>query len=360
MTTGNLSLGPEKYIRILSVISIFLTVILAIFGAKSKYKISIYFAYSILLFYVVFNFIFSGADLMDMSQFMDGKGIGTWICLGLIFVSYNDKRFDFFKKFLLFSAIFISCLALYNFIDFGIGFWRGQALSKYRVYATNYLWIAPYVFLILKYNTKLKWLRIFVLLMGIILALVIQTRSFLLVYLLVLIFDFFNTKNKAGYIAILLVGAIVMLYLIMNTQMLGTSFELLMDRGTHDTRSDQLIAFMGQLNPIELITGQGFFASYRFGMEEWTAVDNQWLFLIWWGGLIPFTAYFYLSAIIPLLMIFRGGLSYETKVECFVLILWVLALLGLAIFTSMTIDFFFFIICIILGRVLYKFSINSN
>lgn len=360
ITTGNLTLGPEKYLRILSVIAVFVAVIISLFSARSKYKVSIYFAYSVLLFYITCSYIVSGANLLDMAQFMDGKGIGTWVCLGLIFVGYNDERFAQFNKFLIFSALFIACLALYNIFDFGIGYWRGQALSKYQVYATNYLWIAPYVFLILKNNQKLKWLRIFIILMGFILSLIIQTRSFIIIYILVLLFDFFNTRNKATYIALIVIGLAIMVFLIINTQVLGTSFELLMDRGTNDTRTKQLAVFTSQLNPIEMVTGKGFFASYRFGAEDWTAVDNQWLFLIWWGGLIPFAAYFYLAAVLPVKMMFRKGISYETKVECFVLILWVLALGGLAIFSSMTIEFFFFVISIILGRVLYKYSVNAN
>lgn len=153
------------------------------------------------------------------------------------------------------------------------------------------------------------------------------------------------------------IGVIGFLYLVFNTEMLSTSFELLAKRGTHDTRSEQLITFLSQLNITELITGSGFYTSYTVGRTVAYHVDNQWLFLLWWGGLIPVLCYFYLSVVIPFKMVFKGGLSYETKVECFTLILWVLALAVLAIFSTMTPDFFFYIICIILGRVLYK---NSN
>lgn len=360
ITTGDLSLGPERYIRIISVITIFLTVLISLFASKANYKISIYFAYFILLFYITLSYIFSGADILNMSQFMDEKGIGTWVSLGLVFVSYHDKRYNLFNKFLLFASVYIAFLAFYNLIDFGIGAWRGQALSKYQVYATNYMWISPYVFLTLKNNKSLKWLRIFVFMIGLILALIIQTRSFLIIYFIVLIFDFIHTKKKASYTFLIIIGLAGLAYLILNTEMLSTSFELLINRGTHDTRSEQLSVFISQLNPIELVTGQGYFASYGFGMDEWTAVDNQWLFLLWWGGIIPFGAYFYLSAIIPLKMILKGDLNYQTAVECFILILWTLALTGLAIFSTMSIDFFFFVICIILGRILYKYSVNES
>lgn len=357
--TGSYALGSEKYLRILSIICIFLSVILAIFTAKNKYKISIYFSYLILIFYITLNYIVSGASLLNMTHFMDKKGIGTWICLGIIFVSYNSKRYDFFKKFLIFSAVYISLLTIYNLIDFGIGGWRGQALSKYRVYAVNYVWIAPYVFLMLKTYPNLKWLRIYIILIGIILALVIQTRSFLIIYFFTLLFDFFNTQKKSGYVILSGVFGLALTYLVINTEILSTSLELLMNRGDKDTRTEQLVIFISQLDIFQLITGSGTFATYSFGsVHDYGAVDNQWLFLIWWGGLIPVLCYAFLCGVIPVRMIFKRNLSYETKVECFVLILWFLALLGLAIFTTMSVDFFFFTISIILGRVLYKYSTN--
>lgn len=357
IATGDNTLGPEKYLRILSIISIFITVIISIFHSRRKYSFSIYFAYFVLLIYIILNYLFSGADILDMAEFMHTKGIGAWVCFGLIFVSHDDWRYILFRKFLIFSAIFISLLSLYNFLNFGVGLWRGQALSKYQVYATNLVWIVPYVFLMLKYKVKLKWLRVLILLMGIILALVIQTRSFLIMYLIVIFFDFYHTRNKSGYIGLLGIVTIGFLYLIFNTAMLSTSLELLLNRGTQDTRTEQLVVFIHQLDFLEIITGSGFYTSYTFGQTQRFGVDNQWLYLLWWGGVIPVLAYFYLSAVIPIKMAIKGGLSYETKVECIILILWVLALTGLAIFSTMTTDFFFYIVSIILGRVLYK---NSN
>ncbi|TDQ31171.1 hypothetical protein CLV82_1873 [Zeaxanthinibacter enoshimensis] len=339
-----------------SVILIFATAIIAIFLGRSKYKFSVYFAYFAILITVILNFIVSGGDFLDMTHVMDSKGIGTWITLALIFVSYNSSRFKLLEVFLLIAIFYISLLTIYNFIDFGVGGWRGQALNKYRVYATTMVWIVPYYYLITKPNPKLKWLRVYALFFGLILALITQTRSFLIIYFLTIMFDFFNTKNRLSYSIFLFAGGIAFLLIVLNTEIFSNSLELLINRGTHDTRSEQLGVFLSQLNPIKLITGSGFFASYRYGYQQWTAVDNQWLLLLWWAGIIPVIAYFYLTAVIPLKMALFYRLDYETKVECFILILWVLGLTGLAIFTTMTIDLFFFIICILLGRVLYKFS----
>ncbi|MDO6491480.1 MULTISPECIES: hypothetical protein [unclassified Cellulophaga] len=357
-TFGDNSLGAEKYIRILSVVFIFFTVFLSLFAARAKYKISVFFPYLLLLFTLTLNFLISGADISNMTHVMNTKGIGTWICLGVIFVSYSDKRYENFKKFIFLAAIYISILTLYNFVDFGIGGWRSQALSKYRVYGVNYIWIAPYAFLILKNYKKLKWLRVYILIIGIVLSLVIQTRSFLIIYFVTVMFDFFNTKKKGGYLVLLGIGSLILTYLVINTEILSASFDLLMNRGTHDSRTEQLKVFISQLDFSHLVTGSGVFASYSLGAEAWTSVDNQWLYLIWWGGLIPFLCYAFLSGGIPIYMLFRGGLSYETKVECFVLVIWFLGLSGLAIFSTMSVDLFFIIMSIILGRVLYKFSNN--
>lgn len=355
-TTGIGILGPEKYLRILSVIAIFLVVIFSIFNSRNKFHISVYFTFSLLFFTILANYLISGADLFNMTQFMDKRGVGTWVCFGLIFVSYNDRRYEYFKKFLYLSVIVISIFCIYNFLDFGVGLWRGQALSKYRVYATNLVWIVPYVFLILKQNPQLKWFRFYALSIGILVALITQTRSFLLIYLFTILFDFINSRNKANYTVLLFVGLLTLLYLILNTEIFSTSLEMLINRGTQDTRTEQLLSFIRQLNPFELITGAGFFASYGFGGSQWVSVDNQWLYLFWWAGLLPVLCYLYLNAVIPFRTVLRNKISYETKVECFVIFIWVLGLTGLAIYSTMSVDFFFFIISIILGRILFKFS----
>lgn len=359
-STGVNYLGSEKYLRILSVIFIFLTAILSLFKARNQYHFSIYFVYLLLLVYICLNFSISGASFTNMTHLMDKKGVGTWICLGLIFVSYNNKRYLFFKKFLIFSILYISLLSIYNIIDFGIGGWRMQAMSKYRVYAVNLVWLVPYGFLILKNNKKLKILRVYIMAIGIIIALIIQTRSFLIIYFLTIIFDFFNTKNKAGYTIALGIGFVALTYLVLNTEVLSASYDLIVNRGTHDTRTEQLSRFFDQLDFFEVITGKGYFASYFLNRNIYYYIDNQWLFLFWWGGLIPGLCYLYLSAIIPTKMILIGNMNYETKVECFILIIWVLGLGGLAIFSTMSVDFFFFIVTILLGRVLYKYSLYKK
>ena len=226
LTTGSKDLGNEKYLRIVSVIFIFITTFISIFAARSKYRVSIFFTYLLLLISVTFNYFLSGANAFDMSQVMSNKGIGTWICLGLIFVGYHDKRYELFQKFIFFSILFISALCFYNFYDFGVGLWRGQALSKYQVYAVNFVWTIPYIFLSLKYNVKLKWLRIGILFMGIIVALITQTRSFLIIFLITILFDFYNTKNKTSYLVIIIGGFIGLIYLVLNTKILSTSLEL--------------------------------------------------------------------------------------------------------------------------------------
>ena len=131
-------------------------------------------------------------------------------------------------------------------------------------------------------------------------------------------------------------------------------------RGVNDTRSDQLFQFLQQMNLFDLIVGRGFEATWYFGGYSYYYLDNQWLYLIWWAGLIPAALYFYLTAIIPFKLFIKRDQDYETRVEAFVLILWTLACAGLAIYTSMSVDFFFYIICVIQGRLLYKYSAQSE
>lgn len=360
ITFGDLSLGSEKFFRSFSVIFIFIAVILSFFEAKKKYLPKIFLAYFLILGYITIIYFLTGPGIDDFTGLMDIKGIGPWMTLGLIFVSFEDNRYNLFKRFLYISVVVISILVFYNLNDFGVGLFRGQALAKYRVYATNLVWITPFVFLILKNNKKLQALRFFALFIGISTALIIQTRSFLLIYLLVIIFDFFYTRKKTVYFIGGAVLGLLFVYILLNTESFSASYELLLARGTEDSRSNQLIEFLSQLNFFDLIVGKGFNSTWYFGGYPYLYLDNQWLLLIWWAGLIPATMYFYLTAIIPFKLFIKKDQDYETRVESFILIIWTLACAGLAIYSTMSVDFFFFIICVIQGRLLYKYSIQSE
>lgn len=360
MTYGILLLGPEKHIRSIAVICIFMAVILSIFKAKKHYLPKIFFAYFLILSFISINYLLTGPGFNNITGLMDIKGIGPWLCLGLIFVSYDNFRYELFKKFLIISVLFISIFVIYNLSEFGIGLYRGQALAKYRVYATNMVWISPFVFLIFKNNKKLLPIRILAIFIGVATALITQTRSFLLIYMLILIFDFSQTRKKPIYIIGASIVSLLSIYMVLNIEFFNSSFGLIQERGMDDTRSSQLIEFLSQLNFIELVVGKGFDSIWYFGGQPYAYLDNQWLLLIWWAGLIPALMYFYLTAIIPFILFFKKNQDYETKVESLVLILWTLACAGLAIFSTMSVDFFFFIICIIQGRLLNKYSMNSE
>ena len=356
MTYGDLSLGSERYFRSFSIIFLFSAVILNLFEAKNNYLPKLYLSYFLILGFITIIYILTGPGLDDLTGLMDSKGIGPWLALGLIFVSYDDHRYRLFKKFLIVCLIVISFYVIYSLTVDGIGLYRGQSLAKYRIYATNLVWITPFIFLIFKNNAKLRFIRIFAIFIGITSALITVTRSFLLIYLLVLVFDFFHTKKKFPYFIGFIVVGLLFIYMLFNLESYSASFDLLLKRGIEDSRSNQLMGFLSQLNFFDLIVGKGFDPTYYVSGREYNLIDNQWLKLIWWAGLIPAIAYFYLTAIIPIKLFFKKNQDYETRVESFVLVIWTLACAGLAIYTTMSVDFFFFIICVIQGRLLYKYS----
>ena len=322
------ALGSERHLRSLSVILIFIAVILnLLLEAKKKYLTKFFIAYLLLLSIIVINYVITGPGIGDLTGLMHTKGIGPWIALGLIFVSFDDHRYDLFKKFLIVSVVVISLYVFYNLIDYGIGLYRGQALAKYRVFAINLVWIAPFVFLILKKNKRLMPIRVFAIFIGIAAALITITRSFLIIYFLVLLFDFFHTKKKTIYFIGAFIVGILFIYVILNTESLSTSLSLLERRGAENTRSNQLAEFFSQMNFFEMIVGKGFEAKWIFLGQYYEYLDNQWLYLMWWAGLIPAMLYFYLTAIIPFKLFFKKNQDYETKVESFILIVWTFAFL---------------------------------
>lgn len=356
VTYGDLSLGSEKYLRSFSVFFLCLSVILNWFMAKDKYLPKIIIAYFLTLGFITINYIVTGPGITDMTGIMDSKGIGPWLGFGLIFMSYDDERYAFFKKFLIASVIVISFYVLYSLITKGVGLYRGQSLASYRIYATNLVWTTPFVFLITKNDNKYRVIRVFAIFMGIFSALICVTRSFLLIYLLVLIFDFFHTKKKTTYLIGFVIVGVFFVYMLFNTDSFISSYDLLLKRGLEDSRTNQLKGFLNQLNFFDLIVGQGFDPSYVSNGQQSNMIDNQWLKLIWWAGLVPALMYFYLTAFIPFKLIFTKQQDYETKVEAFVLIIWTLACAGMAIHSTMSVVFYFFIVCLIQGRLLFKYS----
>lgn len=360
VTYGDLTLGSERYIRAASVILISVTVILNFFAAKYKYLPKIFLAYFLILGFITINYLLTGPGIDDLTGLMDSKGIGPWIAFGLIFVCYDDHRYELFKKFSIIAVIVISIYVIYSLIVDGVGIYRGQSLAKYRIYATNLMWITPFVFFMSKHDKKLRFIRVFAIFMGIITALICVTRSFLLIYFLVLLFDFFHTKKKTIYFVGFGALGLLFVYMLLNTASFSSSFDLLVKRGIEDSRTNQLMGFLSQLNFVDLIVGQGFDPVYYADGRQSNMIDNQWLKLIWWAGLIPALMYFYLTAFIPFKMFMKKGQDYETKVESFILLIWTLACAGLAIYSTMSVDFFFFIVCIIQGRLLYKYSLRRE
>lgn len=358
---GEIALGKEKYIRSISVLFLFTAIIMNFSNIRKYYSTKFFIAYFLILGFVTINFIVTGigVEIDNITAIMDMRGIGPWLALGLIFISYSDKRFELFKKFLILSVLVISVYSISNFIQFGFGDYRGQSLSKYRIYATNLIWISPFVFLILKNNKKLAFIRIFAICIGISTALITLTRSFLLIYFLVLLFDFFHSKKKIYYIIGSLIAGLVFMYILLNTETFTTSLQLLEQRATHDSRSSQISQFLSQINFFDIVVGKGFDALWLFDGEPYAYLDNQWLLFLWWAGLIPAIMYFYITAIIPFKVFISKRVDYETRVEAFILVIWTLSCAGLSIYSTMSVNFYFFIVCIIQGRVLYKYSKNE-
>src|SRR5690606_33285722 len=131
-------------------------------------------------------------------------------------------------------------------------------------YAVNAMWTFPYVFLSLKNHKTLSKYRFILLLIGIYLALIIQTRSFLLLYGLVIIFDFYYSQKKPIYIIAIIILTFLFMALLFSSDYLSSSFNQLENRGLDDSRTNQLEQFLQQLNPIELVVGKGPFASWHY------------------------------------------------------------------------------------------------
>jgi energy-coupling factor transporter transmembrane protein EcfT len=198
-----------------------------------------------------------------------------------------------------------------------------------------------------------KLILVFIL---VIVALVTNSRGWLLQSTFLLLYTVFSKKKK-NKLSIIVNRVLIVVLIIVGVNWLKdyflTAYTNLVNRIDADTRSDQLTTFFSQVTMSEMIFGQGVSGRYFWNGRSYGFIDNQLLFLCFRYGIVPM--------LVLLLMIIRGiVIGWKNKEnEIYILLMWLAALLGLSVYFNISMDISNLIVMMLIGH-LHKENISKK
>ncbi|SDM55553.1 hypothetical protein [Kriegella aquimaris] len=317
-------------------------------------------AYLLLLCWVVLVYFRTGGSLLDPGSFMEVKGVAPYLGMSVLFAA-KAPRFLKIMKFLLWIGLALAIGGIINTLKLGGGFDRMTAQMQLRLIAVNLVWISP---LILFFNyKKYKILSLSIFGLSFLFSLLIVTRSFLLIHVLVFLF-FMRVvlKKKIGCLILgLLVVFIGVIYLAPQIGAIEHAINLLNERGNDDTRSTQILLFLADISFYDFIWGAGINSTWNYAsIGEYGWLDNQVLLTAWWAGVVPICIYLMLFIKPMYTFLFKKKVNPQIKAVAFMLFLWILALLGFGVYVSISTSLYHFVLCFSMGFLLHVIKLKMR
>ena len=316
--------------------------------------------YLVLLSLIVLVYLKSGASLFDVSTFLSVKGIGPWLGLSILFTAGNANRFKIVLKVILVLGIVLAIGGVLNAVKLGLGFERVDAISSLRIISVSLMWIS--FITIAFFFKKYKKIVITLFIISFSLSLIIVTRSLLLLHSLMMFFILIKFIKKKIYLWISLLVTSPITFLIYNympnNNVLENSIGLLNERMTEDSRTDQIAEFFKNTKATDFIFGAGTFSEWKQWGVMYGFLDNQILLTAWWAGILPITIYLTFLIIPIKKFLIKKNYQIETQALSFIILLWLLALSGISIYTSLSTSLYFYIISFVLGYLLSRKNIK--
>lgn len=168
-------------------------------------------------------------------------------------------------------------------------------------------------------------------------ALISTSRGWIL-QVLICIIMYFLIQGRGKHIFKNLLKATCVLGIVLLIAVLTSSgiVETMINRLGESTRGSQIEAFFQQISPILLINGLGYNATYRFlHWDNFQFIDNQFIFNAFRYGIIciGILSFFTIKPLIVAL-----GRDKELRVRAFGVIHFILAMAGLSIYFTLSID----------------------
>lgn len=318
-------------------------------------------AYAIMSITVLFWFLITmiAEEKYTLKDALGSTGFAVWIVSGIAFCAVDEKIRSFFDKRLLFVFLLVSIAGfLYSILVVHYERFPG-ASSQLRFYIL-FWWLSAYYYLS---NNSKNYLMIlfkeFCFLLMVVGALYIQSRSWLLLSLIIFFIrnKYFKVEGAYAFKVIywcfytfsIMFSLVVAIYLF--SSVLGDAVTGLLDRLDEDSRSNQYYYFFESVDLSQLVLGLGPLGTWYWpGRGDYQYIDNGLLWILFIGGIPLFISYIY--------FVFSGVvgkqssviLSRDVKASRYLIILYGLMLCGLATFISPSLYFHSIFLYFILGR----------
>ncbi len=310
----------------------------------------------IIVFVTITSLDTLGETLQKSTFFYSVKGIGTFVNFGVLFFAADTRYFPKVLDAFYYMCFFIMAACIINLGKVGLGASRYEYLGLFRDYTVFLFWVFPYFFLQDEPNKKKNLINFGMFGLIFVFILCISARSYLILYFLFLALKFKNylrTRNGIFLIVAMVAVACIGYFVLINSSFshsLEGAASNLAERSGDDSRSDQLRDFLSQYDTETLVQGVGplhlwFWHSIN---DYYGFLDNQFLLMAWWAGLPTIITYVFF--LVKSLFVKSEILEFEDIKGLKVIIgFWILACLGVAIYSTICSEHYYYFISFIIG-----------
>lgn len=295
--------------------------------------------------------------------FFNLKGIGTYINIGILFFAADTKYFPKLLNFFYYLCFFILAACIINVGKVGMGATRNEFLLFVRDYVVFLMWVFPYFFMQDYPNARKNLVNLAVFALIFVVVLSSGSRSYLVLYLLYVIYKFkaqLSQKNVLLIIGAALVIGVGAYYALMSSSLSGTienALDNLSERKADDSRSDQLRDFFAQYDTDYLIQGVGPLEKWFWHSinDFYSFLDNQIILIAWWAGLPAALTYVYF--LIGLMRSESEILYFEDiKGLKVIIVAWLAACLGFAIYCTVCSEHYYYFLSLLFGMTVCRYT----
>ncbi len=298
----------------------------------------------------------------DMKDYLSWKALGAtgplvWLSSILLFAGMNRSTWHSLGPVSNALSYLTAVLAMYAIAthrEIDVRFESGPVLIMIIL-----AWFAGWTLLTARKTTGWRLcIRVFPYIAFLFTAVFTQTRSWVLMSLLLLVaflilrspsdeeggkIRFIRSKVILSIIALLLVTGLLF------QDEFGKAFGMLGERMYDDTRTGQYLEFFDQVPASDLILGRGPNGTWFFGDEEYQYFDNSFVWMAFIGG-VPILIPYIILIIVPGFRAYFRGAREDDAAASALLILWGIACLGVSTYSHPSLTPYSYFLCLLAGR----------
>jgi hypothetical protein len=289
------------------------------------------------------------------SEIFEATGPFVWLTLIFLFAGTDRRIWPYVDPAIRALAYATTVLAVRAFII--SDFYSYDGFSHYIMYAQLLVWLGGWTLLTAaRLHGPWLLLRAAPLVMAVVMAVVGQSRSWILLAVL-LAFAFIRLRSRelgSGMRTLVMSGILFaaaagVLYNAM-PETLNAGLAGLSARLDEDTRSGQYTAFFSVVPVADLVLGRGPRGTWFWrGVGEYQYFDNGYLWTLFVGG-VPTLLSYVLIVVWPAIRTSRGNPVETDAAAVYLVLCWALALTGLSTFCLPSVGFTNYLVSLWAGR----------